>query len=177
MERTVVIMKPDAVERRLVGEIIRRFEASGMRILAAKMVVPDNELLQRHYPDTLAPIIGGKSRTAGTDVGPDPAAYGRMVLDWNRRYMSRGPVIALILEGDNSVQVARDLLGATDPPKASPGTIRADLGLDNIFKANQEQRGTENLVHASGSAEEARHEIALWFPEWPGRSQGEVAAD
>ncbi len=165
LERTLVIAKPDAGERRLIGELIKRFEGIGLRIIAIKVLTASDEILRKHYPETLAPIIGEKSRSAGTDVGGDPAAYGRMVLEWNRVYMSRGPVVVMILEGPGAIQRVRDLLGHTDPSKATPGTIRGDLGIDSIAKANAEHRGTENLVHASGSLEESQHEISLWFPE------------
>jgi nucleoside-diphosphate kinase len=165
MERSLVILKPDALERGLAGRLLSRLEDVGLKLTSAALMRPTEELLKRHYPDSLAPIIGEKSRAAGTDIGDDPAAYGREVLRWNRDYMLRGPVLAFIVEGDGAIQRIRSLVGHTDPPKASPGTIRFDYGNDNISRANREKRGTENLVHASGSQEEAEFEISLWFPE------------
>lgn len=165
MDRSFIILKPDTMERRLAGTIVGRFEDAGLTIVAAKVVRPSDALLSQHYPDTLAPIIGEKSRTAGTDVGDDPAAYGRMVLSWNKAYMMRSPVLALVLEGEGVVPRVRKMIGNTNPPAADPGTIRFDYGTDSIEVANREKRGTENLVHASGSPEEAAQEIALWFPE------------
>ena len=172
LERTLVIMKPDAVERGLVGEILSRFERVGLMIRAARIITPSKEELDQHYRvEVLAPIIGRKSREAGTDVGHDETAYGREVLGWNVEYMMSGPALALVLEGENAILRVRTLVGATDPMRATPGTIRADLGNDSIAKANRERRGTANLVHASDkdakSPEpyaEADHEIALWFP-------------
>jgi nucleoside-diphosphate kinase len=165
-ERSLVILKPDAVERGLTGEIICRFEQIGLKLVAAKLVRASKKLLDQHYQvEALAPIIGKKSQDAGTDVGGDPTAYGRMVLGWNQTYMMRGPVLAMVLEGTRSIQRIRDMVGFTNPPKAAPGTIRFDLGVDTIELANAEKRGTENLIHASGNAEEARFEIGLWFPD------------
>lgn len=164
MERSLVIFKPDALERGLVGKLLSRFEAIGLRLVAADLRVPKESILAQHYPDSLAAVIGEKSRSAGTDVGDDPEAYGREVLSWNRKYMMRGPVLAVVLEGDGAIPRIRSGVGHTDPSKASPGTIRFDLGIDNINLANREKRGTENLIHASGSKEEADFEISLWFP-------------
>jgi nucleoside-diphosphate kinase len=166
VEYSFVIMKPDAMERGLVGAIIGRFEQVGLRIVAARVCKASRELLGKHYPDSLAPIIGQKSKAAGTDVGNDATAYGREVLRWNQEYMMRGPVLALIIEGLGAVQRIRDIIGSTNPPKAAPGTVRFDYGVDSIEKANEDQRGTENLVHASGSKDEAASEVALWFPEF-----------
>lgn len=165
IERSLVVLKPDALERRLIGRIVSRLEDSGLQIVAADVRIPTDDLLATHYPDSLAPVIGQKSLTAGTDVGADPTAYGREVLRWNRKYMMRGPVLAMVVEGYFAIERIRVLVGSTDPPKAAPGTIRFDLGSDCINRANREERGTENLVHASGSADEARIEIDLWFPK------------
>jgi nucleoside-diphosphate kinase len=164
-ERSLVILKPDAFERRLIGKIIDRIEALDLRLLAADVVQPSDELLITHYPKSLAPTIGEKSRAAGTDVGDDATAYGELVLDWNRTYMSRGKVLAMVWEGRDAIRRIRSALGHTDPSVADPGSIRGDFGADSIAAANAERRGTENLVHASGSPEEAAHEISLWFPE------------
>jgi len=173
LERTLVILKPDAVARGLVGEIVGRFERAGLRILGARLERPSAEQFDRHYQvEKLAPIIGKKSLDAGTDVGPDVAAYGRKVLSWNRDYMMQGPVLLMLLEGENAIKRVRSLVGATNPQNANPGTIRGDLGVDSIAKANQEKRGTANLVHASDKSdadanpyEEADFEIGLWFPK------------
>lgn len=174
IERTLVILKPDAVARSLVGEIVGRFERVGLRLLAARLDTPSAETFDRHYRvEKLATIIGKKSQDAGTDVGGDPTAYGKMVLGWNRDYMMSGPVLIMVWEGENAIKRVRALVGATNPQNAVPGTIRGDLGSDSIAKANEEKRGTANLVHASDKAdgtgpdayEEADYEISLWFPE------------
>lgn len=165
MQRSLVVIKPDAMERKLAGQIVSRLEAIGLEIVAARVLVPTEGLLTKHYPDSLAPIIGQKSKAAGTDVGDDPTAYGREVLRWNQRYMMRSRVLALVVQGSGAIQRIRDMVGHTNPPKAAPGTIRFDFGVDNIELANQEKRGTENMIHASGSLDESAFEISLWFPE------------
>jgi nucleoside-diphosphate kinase len=173
IERTLVILKPDALRRRLAGEILARIERVGFRVVAARLARPPAEAFERHYRvETLAPVIGRKSREAGTDVGGDEVAYGRMVLGWTVAYMTGGPVLLLVLEGDDAIRRVRALVGATDPTRAAPGTIRGDLGRDGIASANRERRGAENLVHASDKDEraadpyaEADHEIALWFDD------------
>lgn len=169
-ERTLVILKPDTVKRGLVGEVVSRFERVGLTILAARLDTPSTEQFDRHYQvEKLAPIIGQKSKDAGTDVGDDVAAYGRMVLGWNRDYMMSGPVLIMALEGENAIKRVRGLVGTTNPQNAAPGTIRGDLGQDSIAKANEEKRGTANLVHASDKSdgddpfEEANYELNLWF--------------
>jgi nucleoside-diphosphate kinase len=176
LERTLVILKPDAVRRGLVGDIIRRFERVGLVITAARLDRPSVEMFDKHYQvEKLAPIIGRKSKDAGTDVGNDITGYGRMVLGWNRDYMMSGPILIMVLEGENAIKRVRALVGPTDPQNAAGGTIRGDYGVDSIAKANRERRGTANLVHASDKSdrptdrpyEEADYEIALWFPGAP----------
>ena len=171
IERTLVILKPDALERGLTGAILMRFENAGLSLKAARLDSPTAETYDQHYQvDRLSRIIGMKSKEAGTDVGADPAAYGRRVLGWNRDYMMSGPVLIMVLEGENAIKRVRSLVGATNPQNAMPGTIRGDFGIDSIAKANAEQRGTANLVHASDKPsegdefQEANYEISLWFP-------------
>lgn len=171
-ENTLVILKPDAVMRGLAGEIIARFERVGLKIVAARLDAPSAEQFDQHYQvERLAPIIGQKSKDAGTDVGDDVTAYGRMVLGWNRDYMMSGPVLIMALQGENAIKRVRGLVGVTNPQNAAPGTIRGDYGQDSIAKANEEKRGTANLVHASDKAdsgdvyEEANFELKLWFPD------------
>ncbi|NND65052.1 MAG: nucleoside-diphosphate kinase [Gammaproteobacteria bacterium] len=167
MERSLVVMKPDAMRRGLAGEIISRFETVGLKIVAAKVLTPSVKMLEDHYQiDKLAPIVGQKSKDAGTDVGDDVAAFGRMIVGWTIDYVRSAPVLAIVFEGlDGTIPRIRKMAGFTDPSSAEPGTIRGDLGQDSINNANNEKRGVDNLMHASGDAEEAAHEINLWFPE------------
>lgn len=132
-DRTLVLLKPDAVERGLVGDVLRRFEAKGLTIVALDLRTLDAETLARHYEEHV-----GKG------------FYADLVT-----FMSRGPVVAMVLEGPEATwEVVRTLVGATNPRKADPGTIRGDLGI--LF--------TENLVHGSDSLESAQREIAIFFP-------------
>lgn len=132
-DRTLVLLKPDAVERGLVGTILGRFEAKGLRISALDLRTLDQDTLARHYEEHV-----GKG------------FYADLVA-----FMSRGPVVALVLEGpENTWEVVRSMIGATNPRTAAPGTIRGDLGL--LF--------TENLVHGSDSMESAQREATIFFP-------------
>jgi nucleoside-diphosphate kinase len=131
-ERTLVLVKPDAVRRGLVGDILGRFEAKGLTIVAMDQRTIDVELADEHYAEHL-----------------DKDFYPPL-----RDFVTSGPLIAAVLEGDEAVDVVRAINGATDGRKAAPGTIRGDLSLSN----------RENLVHGSDSVESAAREIPLWFP-------------
>ena len=133
VERTFVMLKPDAVQRGLAGEILGRFERRGLRIVALKSVQVSQELAERHYA-----VHKGKP------------FYPGLI-----RYITSGPVVAMVLEGTNAIEAARSTMGATNPTKAAPGTIRADLALEM----------GRNLVHGSDGAETAAFEIGLWFGE------------
>ena len=133
MDRTLIICKPDAVERGLVGEVIGRFERKGLKLAAAELRVLNKETLARHYEEHQ-----GK------------AFYGDLV-----KFMSRGPVLVAVIEGvPDAWRVVRQMVGATDPLQAAPGTVRGDLGSEF----------TENLIHGSDSAESAEREIGIFFP-------------
>lgn len=166
-ERTLVLIKPDGVKRKLIGEIIKRYESAGLTIVAMKMLNVDDTLIKKHYPDDEEYIIslGKKSAAAGGKV-IDFKAQGLMVLNSLRKYLTEGPVVAMIIEGKNAIQKVRDITGYTDPLTAKKGTIRGDLGIDTIKKANSEKRAVRNLIHASENREEAKKEIALWFSEF-----------
>jgi nucleoside-diphosphate kinase len=166
MERTCVIVKPDGVSRNLTGEIISRFEKAGLKIIALKMIVADRELIKKHYTENEEYLIslGKKSEKAG-DVVKDYRAQGLMIVEGMRNYMTSGPVVPMVVEGENAIKKAREIAGYTDPSAAEKGTIRGDLGQDSILKANKEKRPVKNLLHASGNPEEAEHEIKLWFKE------------
>ena len=164
-EETLVLLKPDALERRLVGRIIQRYEDAGLDILDIRYYRRVSEdLIRRHYPDSMARAIGRKAQAAVEGI-TDPEAYGREVLRWLYRYVTRGPVIALKLGGEDAVQTVRKVTGFTDPATAEKGTIRGDFGVDSLRRSTEEGRACENLVHASGNREEAEAELAIWFPE------------
>ena len=173
-ERTLVFLKPDGVQRGLVGEVVGRFERAGLKVVGMKMLWPDRPLLDRHYPkdEGFLKTIGGKTKEAfagyGLDVkkeiGTDDALeIGRQVRGWLIDYVSSGPVIAFVLEGIHAVSAVRKLIGDTLPYRAAPGTIRGDFSVDSPTVANLMKRPVRNLIHASGSVEEASLEIPLWF--------------
>lgn len=173
-ERTLVFVKPDGVQRGLIGEIIGRLERAGLKIVGLRMLRAPADLLNRHYPsdEGFLRTIGGKTleafQTAGLDVRKetgtdDPLAIGRQVRQWLLDYVGSGPVVAFVLEGTHAVVVTRKLVGDTLPFRAAPGTIRGDLSADSPTVANVQKRPVRNLVHASGSLDEAAFEIGLWF--------------
>lgn len=141
MERTLVVVKPDGIKRGLIDEIIKRYEKAGLKIIAKKTMQADAHLLQQHYS----------------------AHVKKPFYKVLEVFMSNGPVVAMIVEGEDAVALVRKMTGATDPTKAEKGTIRGDLGIDSLEKADREGRAIENLVHASGTKEEAKKEIKLWF--------------
>ena len=147
MEKTLVVLKPDAVARGIAGEIITRFEKAGLKIVALKMVSPDEAHYHHHYEE-----IGQLISRRGEDV------YRR-----NADFMQSGPVIAMVLEGVQAVATVRKMVGETEPHKASPGTIRGDYAHMTIGHANDKGLGLPNLVHASADPAEAKAEIAHWF--------------
>jgi len=175
MERTLVLLKPDALEQGLVGEIISRFENAGLKIVATKMVHPDEEIAHQHYPTKRREFIEGmgnktlqsykeEGHDAKTNFGTDdPFEVGLQLQKWLVDFITSGPVIALVLEGQNSIKQVRDIAGHTIPVKADKGTIRGDYSDDSAIKANAEKRSIQNLVHASGDKSEAEFEIRLWF--------------
>ena len=175
MERTVVLLKPDAVKRAVAGEIIHRFERVGLKIVAMKMVWPNEELLRKHYrvdrKETLErlgkktlEIYSQYAKDAKADLGTDdPIELGKMVVGWLMSYVGGGPVIAVLLQGRHAVDNVISLAGPTMPVQAAAGTIRGDFSTDSAAYANEERRGVENLIHVSGSLEEAKFEETLWF--------------
>ena len=162
---TLIILKPDALERNLVGVMIDRFEKVGLRIVDIRYYRRVNEaLIRKHYPDLMAEGLGKKAQLAIQGI-KDPVAHGMKVLEGLRKYFTRNPVIAIRFSGEDTIQTARMVTGYTDPATAEKGTIRGDFGVDSIAKSTVENRACENLIHASGNLEEAMVELALWFPE------------
>jgi len=149
MEKTLILLKPDAVKRGLVGEIITRFEKAGLKVVGMKMVSPDESHYHHHY-ETISKLISRR---------------GEEVFQKNANFMMSGPVIAMVLEGINVVENVRKMVGETDPGVARPGTIRGDYAHMTIDHANQHNTGLPNLIHASGNREEAEQELAHWFSD------------
>jgi len=147
MEKTLIVLKPDAIARGIAGEILSRFERAGLKIVGLKMVSPDEAHYHHHYEE-----IGQLISRRGEDV------YRR-----NADFMLSGPVIAAVLEGVQAVATVRKMVGETEPHKASPGTIRGDYAHMTIEHSNQKGGGLPNLVHASADPDEAKAEVAHWF--------------
>lgn len=169
IEQTLAVIKPDGVQRGLVGDIIHRFERAGLKIVAMKMVWADKEHVAKHYEDNKEYLtsVGKKALEAaaarGETMKETALEIGQRVRKANMRYLAVGPVIAFVLEGNTAVQTVRNIIGGTNPLTADIGTIRGDLTIDDFTQADQEKRSTRNLMHASGTVDEAKREIPLWF--------------
>lgn len=169
IEQTLVLLKPDAVQRGLVGEIIRRFEISGMKIVGLKMVHASEEHAGRHYADDKEWLesVGAKSlesyKKKGIVVNESPIALGKRVRKRLIDFLISTPILAIVLEGHNAVVHTRKMVGVTAPSDAMPGTIRGDFSFDTYTLSDASNRPIQNLVHASDSIETAKREIAVWF--------------
>jgi nucleoside-diphosphate kinase len=169
-EKTMVIIKPDGVQRQIVGEILTRFEKKGFKIVAMKMIQPTSELVGQHYPYDKKEMetVGIKTIAFAKQLGEefpetDPFKIGEDVRRRNMRFMAAGPVIAMILQGVHVVQEVRKFVGPGNPAAADVGTIRADFTPDSYNFGDIQQRAARNIIHASDSEENAKREIDLWF--------------
>jgi len=171
-ERTLVVIKPDGVQRSLIGEIIRRYERTGLKMVGMKMVMPAEDMATKHYyevgGDEWVEEVGRKARAAYEKKGQESPyktnkENGMAVLKANAKYLSSGPVVAMIWEGAGAVELVRKITGATAPLLADVGTIRGDLTLDSYALADADGRSVRNLIHASGTVDEANQEIDIWF--------------
>ena len=170
MEQSLVLVKPDGVARGQVGEIISRFERVGLKIVAMKMVLPERSQVDRHYALTEEWMMGvftkakAKFDAKGEKFGfTDHKAYGKYIKDGLVDFLLSGPVVAMVLEGPECVTLVRKLVGATEPMGSAPGTIRGDLSPDTYAMSNAQNRPLRNLIHASGTVEEGKSEVAIWF--------------
>jgi nucleoside-diphosphate kinase len=146
-EQTLILFKPDAVQRGLVGEILTRFERVGLKIVGTKMIFPDRDHYYRHYED----------------IGHMVTRRGQETFDVTLDLMQLGPVVAMVLEGVEAVALVRKMVGGTEPKSAAPGTIRGDFSHMSFEYADGKKKGIPNLIHASGDPEEAEKEISIWF--------------
>jgi nucleoside-diphosphate kinase len=144
VEQTLVLLKPDAVARGLVGRILMRFEDALLKVVASKMVWMDPDLMRRHYFDL-------------------EERFGSQVYAAMATFMQSGPVLAVVLEGVDAVACTRKLVGPTYPDQAPPGTLRGDFAHMSRAYANERGIAVANLVHASGNVDEAKHELSVWF--------------
>lgn len=175
LERTLVVLKPDTVARGIMGDIISRFEKVGLKVIGAKMITVTKEHADKHYPSDRKEFIEGMGnktlenyQSLGVDVKKefghdDPHKLGLEIREWLVSMITEGPVFAFILEGPHAVELVRKIVGHTLPLKAAPGTIRGDYSFDSSYLANTGKRPIKNMLHASGTKEEAEFEIDLWF--------------
>lgn len=147
VQETLVLFKPDAVQRGIVGEILTRFERVGLKIVGTKMIQPDRDHFYHHYEH----------------IGKMITRRGQDKFDITLEMMAEGPVIAMVLRGVEAVELVRKLVGTTEPKAAAPGTIRGDYSHMSFAYADEKGKGIPNLIHASGDIEEAKDEIAHWF--------------
>jgi nucleoside-diphosphate kinase len=169
-ERTLVIVKPDGIQRALIGEIMRRYERLGLKLVGLKLLVPTEEMIEEHY--LLDPAwkknVGEKAidsykKKGETPPSSDPIEVANLVVERLKTYMTSGPVIAMVWEGGHAVELIRKITGGTEPRSAGIGTIRGDFVLDSYQMADGDNRAIRNLIHASGSVPEAEKEIPHWF--------------
>lgn len=147
IQKTLVLVKPDGVERGLIGEIIHRFERKGLKIIAMKMVWSDKELALKHYDEDIAKRRGEHIR--------------RYLVD----YVTSGPVIAMVIEGVDAIENIRNLTGDTEPKKALPGTIRGDFSPVTYGSSDEKKIAIRNTIHSSANEADSEREIKLWFTE------------
>lgn len=170
-ERTFVILKPDTVQRSLIGEVITRFERTGLKFVAMKMIVPTEAQLQTHYNKDDAWFLKKGNRitedlkSQGLPVTKEPMEYGREIITTIVHYMTAAPVVAMILEGNKAVDVVTKLVGTTEPSTSDVGTIRGDFTVDSYTHSSFENRAVRNLIHCSESPAEAEREIKVWFTD------------
>lgn len=175
-EKTVVIVKPDGVKRGLVGEIIRRIEQRGLKVISLDMMWATHEQMDAHYPKDKEWITGLGTNTKRAyeeykvsnslqgDFGTDDLfEVGKMVREWLVAYMISGPLVKMVVSGLHAIPMVRKIVGHTIPSFAEMGTIRGDFSVDSPALANAQRRAIHNLVHASGNAAEAENEVKLWF--------------
>ncbi|MEX0930928.1 MAG: nucleoside-diphosphate kinase [Candidatus Paceibacterota bacterium] len=170
-ERTFVILKPDTVQRSLMGEVIKRFEQTGLKCTAMKMFIADEDRLFEHYNKDEAWFLKKGTgivenlKSQDRPVEKEAVEYGKDIIRANANYMSVGPVVAMIWEGNQAVAVIKKIVGSTEPSTSDVGTIRGDFTIDSYAHSAYEDRAVRNLIHCSDEPTEAEREIALWMKE------------
>ena len=175
-EQTLVLVKPDGVKRGLIGEIIRRVEQRGLKVVGLQMFQATKIEFNKHYSDSKENLIMMGEKTLGTyqkygldpvkEIGTaDETKIGKMVHGWIVDFMCSGPIVKIVVQGLHAVEMVRKIVGGTMPSSADMGTIRGDYSVDSAVLANAQKRGIRNLVHASGNIAEAEAEIKLWFAD------------
>ena len=168
-EKTFVIVKPDGVQRSLIGEIIQRIECTGLKLVAMKMAVPTEDQCWKHYnkDDVWFEAKGQntiKNREAmGLAIEKEAIEYGKDIMRANVTFMTCGPIVPMVFEGNKAVGVIKKIVGSTEPLTSDVGTIRGDLTMDSYDLANADGRSVRNLIHCSDQTDEAEREIGVWF--------------
>ncbi|MDO9510097.1 MAG: nucleoside-diphosphate kinase [Candidatus Magasanikbacteria bacterium] len=168
-EKTFVIVKPDGVQRSLIGEIIQRIERTGLKLVAMKMDIPTEDQCWVHYnkDDVWFESKGSKiienRKSAGMVVNKDAIEYGKDIIKALVKFMTCGPVVMMVWEGNQSVSVVKKLVGSTEPATSDVGTIRGDLTLDSCSLAGTDDRAVRNLIHCTDNPDESQREIDIWF--------------
>ena len=171
IERTLVLLKPDAVQRGICGELVSRFEKSTLKIIALKMVYADEKTAGTHYADHEEWLIsvGTKTKSSyekkGIEVSETEKEIGQRIRKQLMDFISMSPSMAMVLEGHNAIAKVRSIVGPTAPSGAPPGTIRGDYSIDSYSLADNSGRPIQNLIHASDAVETAKREIKIWFDE------------
>ncbi len=168
-EETLVLVKPDGVQKNIIGEVVSRFERSGLRVTGLKMVKPTEDQLESHY--VLAPEwvsgLAQKTRESfakkGIELKETDMQIAKRVQTWLKQSLGSGLIVAMVIRGNCAVEIVRKLVGSTEPRSAAAGTIRGDFSVDSYDLADVEKRSVKNVIHASSSVDEAKREIAVWF--------------
>ncbi|MDB5265096.1 MAG: Nucleoside-diphosphate kinase [Parcubacteria group bacterium] len=171
LERSFVIIKPDGIQRSLVGEIIKRFERTGLKLIGLKLAMADSERIWKHYNKDDAWFIkkgtniAAERAAAGLSAEKEPIEYGKDIIRALEKYMTCGPVVMMAWEGNQAVGVITKITGSTEPATSDVGTIRGDYTIDSYGISAIDDRAVRNLIHCSDTPENAEDEIALWFAE------------
>ena len=170
-DRSLILIKPDGVQRGLIGEIIKRFEQKGLKLISMKMLLPTEEQCERHYHKDdewflkKGTGIVTNLEADGLPIEKEAIEYGRDIIRTIVQYMTGGPVVAIIAEGHAAPDVVTSIVGGTEPVTADVGTIRGDFTIDSFYMAAIDNRAVRNLIHCSESVEEAERELKIWFDE------------
>lgn len=168
-QQTLLIIKPDGVQRALAGNIVSRIERTGLKIVALKMVLPTRDQLITHYNKDEAwflkkgtNIVENK-KANGQPIEKEAVEYGRDIIEQLVTFMTSGPVVAMVIQGNEAVNIVKKIVGGTEPATSDVGTIRGDLTVDSYEHATVDGRAVRNLIHCSDEFSEAQREIAVWF--------------
>jgi len=170
-ERTLVILKPDSVQRGLIGEIIKKIESTGLKLVALKMIMAEEKECWAHYNKDEAWFLSKGERVvenrkaAGLKIEKEAIEYGRDIIEALVKFMTCRPIVAMVWEGNQAIGIVKKLVGSTEPLASDGGTIRGDYTIDSYELSNFDGRAVRNLVHCSDEKTEAEREISIWFTE------------